>query len=235
MATEIGYSVPAGSLEYWAEQFRQHGVKQGTAAERMGETYLPFVDPDGLNISLIAGKYPDDRVGWTTPEIGAAAATKGFHSVTLTLKSIAPTVEILTDIFGYTLKEQEANRYRFITEVNPTAAIVDVVESPKEPRGLNGGGTNHHVAFRVHDEATQMEFREKILHKGLHITPKINRDYFFSVYFREPGGVLFELATDNPGFTVDEPKGQLGSHLKLPVQYEPMRPNIEKSLPALHI
>lgn len=234
MATDIGFSVPADSLAFWAERFRQHGIKQGSPAERMGETYLPFTDPDGLNISLIAGKYPDERVAWTTPAIGAAAATKGFHSVTLTLKSIAPTVEILTDIFGYALKEQEDNRYRLITDANPTAAIVDVVEAPKETRGLNGGGTNHHVAFRVTDEATQMEYREKILRKGLHITPKINRDYFFSVYFREPGGVLFELATDNPGFTVDEPKDQLGSHLKLPVQYEPMRAGIEKSLPVLH-
>jgi glyoxalase family protein len=235
MATDIGYSVPAESLEFWADRFRQHGVKQGALAERMGETFLPFADPDGLNSSLIAAKYPDDRDAWTTPEIGSAAATKGFHSVTLTLKSIAPTVEILTDIFGYTLKEQEGNRYRFITDAIPTAAIVDVIEASKEPRGLNGGGTNHHVAFRVADEATQMEYREKILRKGLHITPKINRDYFFSVYFREPGGVLFELATDNPGFTVDEPEDQLGSHLKLPVQYEPMRASIEKSLPALHI
>ncbi|HXB95557.1 MAG TPA: ring-cleaving dioxygenase [Puia sp.] len=233
MATEIGYSVPADSLEFWADRFRQHGVGQDAMAQRMGETYFGFADPDGLKINLIVSKYPDTRVPWTTPEVGAAAATRGFHSVTLNLKTIAPTVEVLTDIFGYTLKEQEGNRYRFITDTNPTAAIVDIVESPKEGRGLSGSGTNHHVAFRVHDEAAQSEFREKILRKGLHITPKINRDYFYSVYFREPGGVLFELATENPGFTVDEEKGQLGTHLKLPVQYESMRSSIEKNLPAL--
>lgn len=234
MATEIGYSVPASSLEFWADRFRQHAVEQGHPAERMGETYLPFSDPDGLNIALIVSGTPDDRTAWTTPEIDVSAATKGFHGVTLTLKSIAPTAEILTDIFGYSLKQQEGNRYRFVTDANTTAAIVDLVEAPKAVRGLNGSGTNHHVAFRVADEATQGEYREKILSKGLHITPKINRDYFYSVYFREPGGVLFELATDNPGFTVDEPKDELGSHLKLPVQYESMRTNIEKSLPALH-
>jgi glyoxalase family protein len=234
MATEIGYSVPKDSLEFWADRFRQFNVRQSTVQERMGETFLPFKDPDGLNIELIVSKYADDRTAWTTPDITAAAATKGFHNVTLTLAGIKATAEILTDVFGYELKEQEGNRYRFITDAIPTASIVDLVEMPNGARGLNGGGTNHHVAFRVKDEAIQMEFREKILSRGLHITPKINRDYFYSLYFREPGGVLFELATENPGFTVDEPLDQLGTHLKLPGQYEPMRKKIEASLPVLH-
>ena len=233
LATEIGYSVPAGSLEFWAERFRERGIKSGIVAERMGEAYLPFEDPDGLNISLIVPERPDDRTAWATPEIDGDKATKGIHSVTLTLKSIAPTAEVLTDIFGYSLQRQEGNRYRFVSGM--TAGVVDLIEASAAARGLNGSGTNHHVAFRVTDEATQGEYREKILRKGLHITPKINRDYFYSVYFREPGGVLFELATDNPGFTVDETKAELGSHLKLPVQYEPMRSSIEKGLPALQV
>ncbi|HEV3325902.1 MAG TPA: ring-cleaving dioxygenase [Puia sp.] len=233
MATEIGYSVTKDSLEFWADRFRRFNVRQGEVGERMGEIYLPFRDPDGLNIDLIAANYPDDRQPWSTSEVGAAVAARGFHSVTLTLREIGPTAAILTDVFGYRLERQEGNRYRYITDAIPTAAIVDLVEAPQGERGLNGGGTNHHVAFRVANEEMQLAFREKILSRGLHITPKINRDYFFSVYFREPGGVLFELATDNPGFTVDEPSGQLGEHLKLPVQYEPMRAQIEKSLPAL--
>ena len=138
-------------------------------------------------------------------------------------------------MFGYELKEQEGDRHRFVTTASPTASVVDLVEAPQGARGLNGGGTNHHVAFRVANEDVQMAFREKILSRGLHITPKINRDYFYSLYFREPGGVLFELATDNPGFTVDEPLNELGTHLQLPAQYEPMRDKIEKSLPDLHI
>ena len=233
MATEIGYSVPKDSLPFWADRFQRFHISHGEPAERMGEVYLPFQDPDGLKIDLIASKYADDRKPWTTLEVGAGAATKGFHSVTLTLKSVAPTAAILTEVFGYQLAEQEGNRYRYMTTAVPAAAIVDLVEAPAEARGLNGGGTNHHVAFRVHDEETQMAFREKILSRGLHITPKINRDYFFSLYFREPGGVLFELATDNPGFTVDEPLDQLGAHLKLPTQYESMREKIEKSLPVI--
>jgi glyoxalase family protein len=234
MATEIGYSVAKDSLPFWADRFRQFNIRHGEIAERLGETYLPFQDPDGLNIDLIASKYPDDRLPWSTPEVGSTVATKGFHSVTLTLKNIQPTAAILTDVFGYTEKQQEGNRYRYMTDAIPTASIVDLVEAPNEARGLSGGGTNHHVAFRVSNEDVQMAFREKILSRGLHITPKINRDYFFSLYFREPGGVLFELATDNPGFTVDEPLDQLGNHLKLPVQYESMREKIEKELPALH-
>jgi glyoxalase family protein len=231
MATEIGYSVDKDSLAFWADRFRQLKVTQGATAERMGEVYLPFQDPDGLNISLIAAA--DDRQPWSTAEVPARAGTKGFHSVTLTLREIGPTAAILTDVFGYLQERQEGNRYRFRTDAIPTAAIVDLVEAPKGGHGINGSGTNHHVAFRVANEEMQMAFREKILSRGLHITPKINRDYFYSVYFREPGGVLFELATDNPGFTVDEPLDQLGTHLKLPAQYEPMRKEIEHSLPVL--
>ena len=242
MATEIGYSVPAGSLEFWSERFKQHAVGVQPQTERFGETILPFQDPDGLNIDLIVPKGADNRQGWTTPEVAASAATKGFHSVTLTLKSIGPTASILTDVFGYQLKGQEGDRYRYVTAAAASgtagspghpASIVDLVEAPKGVRGLNGGGTNHHVAFRVPNEDVQMEYREKILSRGLHITPKINRDYFYSLYFREPGGVLFELATDNPGFTVDEPLNELGTHLKLPDQYEASRGTIEKTLPAL--
>ena len=234
MATEIGYSVTADSLEFWAERFRRLHVPHGEIAVRMGETYLPFEDPDGLKIALIASKYPDDRKPWATDEVAAETATKGFHSVTLTLGNVEPTAAILTDVFGYRLEGQDGNRYRYHTDVIPTASIVDLVAAPHLTRGVGGAGTNHHVAFRVANEEVQMAFREKIVKRGLHITPKINRDYFFSLYFREPGGVLFELATDNPGFTVDEPLDQLGTHLQLPAQYEPMRASIEQSLPALH-
>lgn len=233
MATEIGYSVPAGSLDFWNDRFRQFNVRHGDTAERFGELYLPFQDPDGLRINLIVPKKEDARKAWETKEVTAQNATKGFHSITLTLKSIKATADILTEIFGYTLLEQEGNRYRYVTSAIENAAIVDLVEAPQEAPGVVAGGTNHHVAFRVANDAVLMEFREKILRKGLNITPKINRDYFFSLYFREPGGVLFELATDNPGFTVDEPLDQLGTALKLPVQYQSMRAEIEKALPEL--
>ena len=233
MPTEIGYSVPAGSLDFWTNRFIESKVLVSEKAERFGEIYLPFSDPDGLNITLVIPSVTDERPPWETDDVKKENATKGFHSVTLTLKKIEPTAKILTDVFGYRLLSQEGNRYRFITDTVTNAAIVDLLEEPDGNRGLNQAGTNHHVAFRVTDENVQMAFRDKIAGMGLSITPKVNRDYFFSVYFREPGGVLFEIATDNPGFAVDEPLAELGSHLKLPGRYEPLRAKIEKLLPAL--
>lgn len=233
MATEIGYSVPADSLDNWAGRFREAGVSMSEQAERFGEQYLPFTDLEGLNFTLIVPKQVDGRPAWETETIKQDMATRGFHSVTLTLQKIDPTAKVLTDIFGYRLLAQEDNRYRFQTDTVAEAAIVDLVEEPDGHAGRNAGGTNHHVAFRVIDDTVQMEFREKILSSGLQITQKIDRDYFFSLYFREPGGVLFEIATDNPGFTLDEPLSELGSHLKLPRQYEDSRIQIEKGLSVL--
>lgn len=233
MATNIGYSVPEGSLEFWTDRFKQLNVKHDEVAERFGEKCLHFQDPDGLKIDFIIPNIEDSRKPWETNEIKSGVATKGFHSVTLMLKRPEPTVAVLTDILGYHLLYQEGNRYRFITDSIDNANIVDLEISLDQPAGLNAGGTNHHVAFRVKDENILMEYREKVLSKGLNITPKIDRDYFFSLYFREPGGVLFELATDNPGFTKDEPLNELGNHLKLPKQYESARGEIEKVLPEL--
>jgi glyoxalase family protein len=147
---------------------------------------------------------------------------------------MAPTARILTDIFGYQLMQQEGNRYRFITDAIENASIVDIIEAPTAMPGMVAAGTNHHVAFRVKNDDILMAFREKIERMGYNITPKIDRDYFFSLYFREPGGVLFELATDNPGFTRDEPLEQLGTTLKLPKQYEGSRQQIEQVLPLLN-
>lgn len=233
MATEIAYSVTAESLDFWKERFKAFNIKTGDVVERFGETYLPFTDPDGLNLSLVVSKSGDARKGWASGDVTEQVATKGFHSTTLTLNRIEPTTKILTDIFGYQQTEQEGKRYRFKTDAVAEAGIIDILLDETGTRGYNAAGTNHHIAFRVKDDKVQMDFREKILRAGLQITPKIDRDYFYSLYFREPGGVLFEIATDNPGFTVDEPLASLGSNLKLPKQYEPSRAEIEKVLPAL--
>ena len=233
MATEIGYAVPEGSLDFWEDRFKKHDVSFSTRGERFGETFLPFRDPDGLNINLIVPKKNDDRKPWETTEVTKDNATKGFHNVTLMVNKKDDTEKLLIDIFGYEYDSNEGNRHRYVTDSVLNASIIDIIESPDGKRGNNAGGTNHHVAFRVKDEATQLEFREKLVREYLQVTPKINRDYFYSIYFREPGGVLFEIATENPGFTVDEPLGELGRHLKLPVQYDSVRSDIEKSLPPL--
>lgn len=233
MATEIGYSVPASSLDFWRNRFRDHKVRHGEVSEKFGEKYLPFQDPDGLNLELIVPEKIDTRTPWETDEVKTEMAIKGFHNVTLTLNDIKATATILTDIFDYRLLSQEDNCYRFKTDAVENAAIVDLLEKPDAPRGINAGGTNHHIAFRVKNEDILMAYREKLAGKELQITPKIDRDYFFSLYFREPGGVLFELATDNPGFSRDEPVEELGSSLKLPRQYENSRAQIERILPDL--
>jgi len=234
MATEIGYSVPEGSLDFWTKRFDELKVKHQAVTERFGEQYLQFEDPDGLLLNFIVAGVEDNRKSWTTDVVKEDVATKGFHSIILTVRNTEHTARILTDIFGYKLLTQEGNRYRFITDAIETSNIVDIVEEPNGQRGINAGGTNHHVAFRVKDDNILMEFREKISSSGLRITEKIDRNYFYSLYFREPNGILFELATDNPGFSVDEPVSELGTHLLLPSQYEGSRKKIEEVLPKLH-
>ncbi len=233
MATGIGYSVPAGSLDFWTNRFKENNIKHEQILERFGEILLPFQDPDGLQLNLIISGKEDTRQPWETDEVKKDTATKGFHSITLTLRDMKPTAKVLTDIFGYKLLAQEGNSYRFITDAVDNAAIVDIIEDANGKPGVGAGGTNHHVAFRVKNEEVLMAFREKVAAFGLNITPKIDRNYFFSLYFREPGGVLFEIATDNPGFDADEAVNELGTHLKLPAQYETRRSEIEKMLPEL--
>jgi glyoxalase family protein len=233
MATEIGYSVPAGSLDFWVKRFEEHNVIYNKPSERFGEQYLPFLDPDGLKLELIVPTKEDKRVPFVTEEIGAEVAIKGFHNITLTLNSIKGTASILTDVFGYRLDTEHVNRFRFVNDSIETANIVDLVEVPGEPKGHVAAGTIHHVAFRVQDEETLMKFRDKVIAHGIGITEKIDRNYFYSLYFREPGGVLFEIATDNPGFSVDESVTELGTHLKLPAKYESKRKEIEQILPQL--
>lgn len=230
MATEIGYSVPKGSLKFWRKRFEQYNVIFNNTGEKFGEKYLTFLDPDGLKIELIESKSADKRKGWETSEIKKDVALKGFHNITLTLNSIKATAAILTDIFGYKLIETHVNRYRYAIDTVQTAAIVDLVELPEEKKGFVANGIVHHVAFRVINDDILKFFREKIVKQGYDITPQIDRQYFHSLYFREPGGVLFEIATDNPGFTVDESVEELGKHLKLPEQYELRRKEIEEHL-----
>jgi glyoxalase family protein len=230
MATEIGYSVPKGSLDFWEARFEKYNVIYNKPAEKFGEKYLTFLDPDGLKLELIESKTEDNRKAWETDEVKADVATRGFHNITLTLNSIKATAAILTDIFGYKLIDQDVNRYRYATDAVENAAIVDLVELAEEKRGHVANGSVHHVAFRVQNDEILMHFREKIESYGLSITPQIDRQYFHSLYFREPGGVLFEIATENPGFTVDESLEELGHNLKLPAQYESDRAAIEAHL-----
>ena len=228
--TEIGYSVPEGSLDFWQARLEKNNVIYNKPAEKFGEKYLTLLDPDGLKFELTVAKNKDNRTPFVTPEIDAANGILGFHQVTITTNKIDKTAEVLTNIFGYKLLEQQVNRSRFVTDAVEQANIVDLVEAPGEAAGHVAGGSVHHVAFRVKDEKTLMYFRDKVVAMGLNITEKIDRNYFYSLYFREPGGVLFEIATDNPGFTIDESVEDLGKGLQLPPQHEPSRAAIEAHL-----
>lgn len=232
MATHIGYSVPPGALDFWKQRLSAYNVSYHEGIV-FGERMIAFQDPDGLQLQLIEPQESDNRKVWTTADVTEEVALKGFHQVTLTLSKKEATVKVLTEILGYTLQQQAGNRYRYAVDTVTNARFIDIIEDPAAPRGNNAAGTNHHIAFRVKNDDILMDIREKVLSAGLNITPKIDRDYFYSLYFREPGGVLFEIATDNPGFTVDEPLEELGKNLKLPSQYEGSRTEIEAVLPKL--
>ncbi|MFC0513051.1 ring-cleaving dioxygenase [Mucilaginibacter angelicae] len=232
-ATAIGYSVAAGSLEFWKQRLSDNNIRLGEFAERFGERYLTLFDPDGLKLELIESQTIDKRKGWETDEIKPENALKGFYNVTITVRKAGPTANILTQIFDYTQRATEGNRYRYATGAIDTANTIDIIEAD-EKGGFVAGGSVHHVAFRVENEEVLMQYRDKVIAAGLSITEKIDRNYFYSLYFREPGGVLFEIATDNPGFAVDEPVAELGMNLKLPAQYEQYREHLEKVLPKIN-
>ena len=232
-ASTVSYSVPAGSFPFWIQRFEEHQVPYQLLEEQFGEPRLAFTDPDGLSLEFVISNTHDERVPWTTAEVGTDIALRGFHAVQLTLGRAAATVALLTEVFGYQVLRQQGARYRLATDAVPEAAIVDVIETVNGSQGHVAGGSVHHVAFRVADDAALQHFREVLVHRGMHVTPQIDRQYFHSVYFREPGGVLFEIATDNPGFLIDEPPAELGTHLLLPPQHEARRAQITAHLPQI--
>lgn len=233
-ATVTQFAVPADALTYWQERLREFGVSPNEIEERFGESMLRFSDPDGMPLALVAMSEPGGEAPSRGP-VPAAYAIRGFHGVTLTEEKAARTEELLTGVMGFTLEGREGTRARYRAGGGSYASIVDVTEAPDAPRGVGGAGTVHHVAFRTPDDAQQKAWQNEIRSRGFDISPVMDRCYFHSIYFREPGGVLFEIATDQPGFTQDEPFDQLGTTLKLPPWIEPHRAELEKVLPPLRL
>jgi glyoxalase family protein len=229
------FSVPEGSLSFWQRRLGAAGVPVAEPETSFGEDRLTLEDPDGMKLALVVPDVADGRSPWLTSEIGEDVAIRGFHGVTLTLASGGPTAELLTGVMGYELLDREGESSRYVSPGARHARFVDIVEQPRGPHALQGGGSVHHIAFSVEDPAAQDAVRERLLAAGHSVTPQIDRNYFFSVYFRSPGGVLFEIATEEPGFTVDEPVAELGTHLKLPAQHEHRRAEIERTLPPLRL
>jgi glyoxalase family protein len=226
------YAVPPGSLDFWRQRLEAAGVSAMGSATRFGEERLTFLDPDGVALALVAVD-GDEREPWTTPEVGAEVALRGFHGATLDLAQAGPTAEVLRGLLGYEEQGREGDTLRLSAPAAAGARIVDLVERPGVARAMLGAGGVHHIAFAVADRAAQAAVRARIAAAGLGVTPVIDRNYFFSIYFREPGGVLFEVATEEPGFAVDEPLEALGSSLRLPPQHEHLRAQLERSLPPL--
>jgi glyoxalase family protein len=232
-AGALAYQAPAGSFGFWQQQLKRNGVVTGPVEQRFGTQVLPFEDPDGLRIEFVEGAQWDSVTPWEDGPIDSRYALQGFHSTTLWLDQVAPTVNLLTGLMGYTLTGQEGSRYRFTGAEGAVGSVVDILHRPGGNRSVPGAGSVHHIAFRVPDDSAQLDYLGALQAANQGVTPVQDRSYFHSIYFREPGGVLFEIATSNPGFEIDEPREKLGEALKLPEWLEPQRPQIEAVLPAL--
>lgn len=227
MASAYAYSVPKGKFTEWMERLGDAAVDFAGIDERFGQQYITLRDADGAPVELIETDRTSDE------------ALDGFHSVTLWERDIGPTARLLTEAFGYEEKGHETTggieRLRLVAPGDERGNIVDLIRSDKPSIGRPGAGTIHHVAFRARTNEDQRDWQDRLLSFGHRTTPVIDRQYFNAIYFREPGGVLFEIATDPPGFAVDESAATLGQALKLPPQYEPIRDRIERILPPLKV
>jgi len=234
LTTATAFSVPEASLGWWQERLTGLGVDTDAPRSRDGEDVLTFRDPDGMVLDLVAAP-GDTRSGWDgVASIPSEHAVRGLHAVTLTERLLDPSAQMLTDLLGMRLGDEDGDRARFAMAGGDSGALVDVTASTA-PRGLQAGGTVHHIAFRAPDLATMTRWQSELLDAGVRVTEILDRQYFKSIYFREPGGVLFEIATDEPGFAVDEPLLELGRSLKLPPWLEPNREQIAAALPRLQL
>lgn len=234
MLNTTSFSAPASGLAYWLERLKKFGIAYKNPQERFdGELVVYFEDPDGLGLELVFND-ADTRQGFTYGHIPAEHALTGLYNTEIWEEGYERTAGLLTEQLDHKLIAEKGNRFRFAA-VDKPGNYVDIVCTPDQLKGLAGSGTVHHIAFATPDAATQKILRDRILGRTLNPTPVLDRNYFTSIYFREPGGVLFEIATSGPGFTVDEQEEHLGEKLKLPLQFEPDRPGIESSLEEVHL
>lgn len=231
---EVGvteFAVPKGSLGFWQEHLAAKGVTGLQTDTFLGDTRLAFDGPDGDDFALVEAD-PDGRTTWTGDGIGADAGILGFHGARFRLKDAAATGELL-EFMGYQKDETQGAVTRYRIEGGNAARSIDLEELPSAGPADQGAGSVHHIAFAVEDRAAQLAVRQALLDTGYQVTPVIDRDYFWAIYFRTPGGVLFEIATNEPGFDRDEDTANLGQALKLPERYRPYRDQIEARLPEI--
>jgi glyoxalase family protein len=230
---ETAFSVPAGSLDEWKRRLGSGAVITGEGV-RFADPVVSLRDPSGLNIELIETT-ADDRSPWTGSGVPVEMAIRGVHSVTLTVHEGPRSVAFLADVLGWRVIGQDGNRTRLGIGTGGPGKTIDLLHAPNAPPALNGLGTVHHVAMAIGTPEEQLQARESLLRRGVAVTDVRDRQYFLSIYFREPGGVLYEIATMKPGFAVDEPLAELGTGLKLPPWEEPYRAEIEAGLPRVTV
>jgi glyoxalase family protein len=229
--TATSFSVPIGSLEFWKSKLTEHGVVVEESAPRFDEEVVLVADPSGVVIELVASG-GDPRTGWTKGGVPSDVAVRGLHSLSLTVGSPDETVRFMTDLLGFETTNETEQRIRLTVNGEGPGKMVDVVHDG-EAAAVNGLGTVHHVAFAIATSNDQRRLREELIRRAIKVTEVLDRQYFQSIYFHEPGGVLFEAATVGPGFTVDEPLECLGADLKLPPWEEANRAHIEAALPPV--
>jgi len=230
------FAISPESIGYWLERFKKQHVTAEKTSPRFGEEVIRFTDPHGLLLELISSDSPASVEPWPESPISPEHALHGFHSVSAALDGYEKTARLLTNSFGYRLTEQSGNRFRFVSaDETAPGRIVDLLCVPATGTGRVGAGSVHHIAFRAKGEAEQLKWRDRLVELDYNVTPVIDRTYFHSIYFREPGGVLFEIATEPPGFTLDEKLEELGTHLRLPSWFESSRSEIEKILPPIQV
>jgi glyoxalase family protein len=233
MAVETAYAIPRAAVPYWIERLIAKGVDHDPPLKRFGETVIGLRDPDGAHLELVAIEGVESLPGWAGGPVPIEYGIRGFAGQTLWVADPAPTARVLTEVFGYVEAGADGAWRRYVAPGDAIARRIDLRVAAGFMRGAPGAGTIHHVAFRAADDAAQTAMSKALAGLGLRATEQLDRNYFRSIYFREPGGVLFEIATDAPGFDVDEPRASLGETLMLPTWLEGHRKEIEAHLPAL--
>ncbi|HSV14147.1 MAG TPA: ring-cleaving dioxygenase [Tepidisphaeraceae bacterium] len=224
------FAVPMGTIDFWADRLKERSVVSQRAADRFGERVLSFADPDGLQLEIIETNNTAGQP-WAAGPVALGQAIRGFHSVTIAEEGYEKTAQLVIGLMGFTAAGAEQNRFRYrAAAADAFAAHIDVVCVPAAPHGTMGAGVVHHVAFRAANDPQQVEWQRAIADAGFNVSPVMDRTYFHSIYYREPGGVLFEIATDSPGFTADQPAAELGTRLMLPPWLEPHRKEIERAV-----
>lgn len=228
------FSVPLASLEFWEQRLLKSGVPVERLDQRFQEEVLSFADPDGMKLELVGHAAHKDALASRTSDVPGPHAIRGFFGVTLCEGGFEKTAAVL-GLLGFRQAGQFQNRHRFTVEGDALGNHIDLLVEPDLRYGRMGAGSVHHIALRARDENAQLEWRKVLVDASLDVTPVLDRTYFRSIYFREPGGVLFEIATDPPGFTLDEPIESLGEALKLPPWLEPQRPRVASALPPIRL